>query len=297
MSTALAQIGHEAGYSAEQVALIKQTIANGATDNELALFLAQAKRTGLDPFNRQIYFIKRKVKVNGQYEERGTVQVSIDGFRVVAERTQEMDGQEVQWCDGNGVWTDVWLTDAPPAAARVLVYRKGCAKPFPGIALWKEYAQTFNNEPSGMWKKMPAAMLAKCAEALALRKAFPHQLSGLYTTDEMAQAEPPAPTVNVTTRIDLPAGTYQVLAVRPGQFGGTASIVDSAGEVLEYGVAGDQLSALLEQMAQERVPVTLTRVKTRDGSPKVKAAARYVPVADVPDAALDAEIAAHEAVL
>ena len=195
MSTALAQIGHDAGYSPEQVTLIKQTIANGATDNELALFLAQAKRTGLDPFNRQIYFIKRG--------DKGTIQVSIDGFRVVAERTQEMDGQEVQWCDGNGVWADVWLTAEPPAAARVLVYRKGCAKPFPGIALWKEYAQPM----SPMWKKMPAAMLAKCAEALALRKAFPHQLSGLYTTDEMAQAEPPAPTVAVTTRIELPAGT------------------------------------------------------------------------------------------
>lgn len=287
MSTALAQIGHDAGYSPEQVTLIKQTIANGATDNELALFLAQAKRTGLDPFNRQIYFIKRG--------DKGTIQVSIDGFRVVAERTQEMDGQEVQWCNAEGVWADVWLTAEPPAAARVLVYRKGCAKPFPGIALWKEYAQTYNNEPSGMWKKMPAAMLAKCAEALALRKAFPHQLSGLYTTDEMAQAEPPAPTVVVTTRIELPAGTYQVLSVRPGQFGGTASIVDSAGEVLEYGVAGDQLSALLEQLAQERVPVTLTRVKTRDGSPKVKAAHRYVPPTD--DAVLDAEIASHEAVL
>lgn len=281
MTTALAQIGHDAGYSAEQIALIKQTIATGATDNELALFLAQAKRTGLDPFNRQIYFIKRG--------DKGTIQVSIDGFRVVAERSEEMDGQEVQWCGADGQWSDVWLVSDPPAAARVHVYRKGCTKPFPGIALWKEYAQPM----SPMWKKMPAAMLAKCAEALALRKAFPHQLSGLYTSDEMAQAEPPAPTVQSVTRIALPEGTYQVMAVRPGQFGGTASIVDSHGEVLEYGVQGDQLSALLEQMAQEAVPVTLTRVKTRDGSPKVKAAARWHPPVTT-DAVLDAEIASTE---
>lgn len=169
--------------TAEQVELIKQTIAKGASDNELQLFLAQCRRTGLDPFARQIYWIKRG--------NQGSTQVSIDGFRVIAERSGEMDGQEVAWCGEDGEWKDVWLAKTPPAAARVAVYRKGCSHSFTAIAKFSEY-----NAGGGMWQKMPANQLAKCAEALALRKAFPHQLSGLYTTDEMGQADA-APTLVV----------------------------------------------------------------------------------------------------
>ncbi len=166
----------------EQIDLVKRTIAKGASNDELALFLNQCQRTGLDPFSRQIYWIARGGK--------GTTQVSIDGFRVVAERTGQMDGQECHWCDEDGVWVDVWLKKSNPAAARVMVYRKGCQKPFPGVARFSEYSAG-----GPMWAKMPATMLAKCAEALALRKAFPHLLSGLYTTDEMEQAEQPAPQI------------------------------------------------------------------------------------------------------
>lgn len=179
-------------FGRDQVELIKRTIAKGASDDELKLFMAQCERTGLDPFDRQIYFIKRKQwnARTSSYEEIGQTQTSIDGFRVVAERTGEMDGQEVAWCDEAGVWTDIWLKKEPPFAARVLVYRKGCAKPFPGIARYDEYVQTNRDgKPNTMWAKMAANQLAKCAEALGLRKAFPKQLSGLYTRDEMAQAD------------------------------------------------------------------------------------------------------------
>jgi len=193
----------------EQVQLIKNTIAKGASSDELQLFLAQCQRTGLDPFSRQIYWIKRG--------NSGTTQVSIDGFRVIAERSGELDGQEVHWCDADGQFVEVWLKPTPPAAARVLVYRKGCAKPFPGVAKWSEY-----NAGGNMWSKMPATMLAKCAEALALRKAFPHQLSGLYTSDEMGQADS-APALVV----EAPRVVREAQAVAVGQDAPTGKILDA----------------------------------------------------------------------
>lgn len=271
-------------FDAEQIALIKQTIARGASDQELALFLTQCQRTGLDPFSRQIYWIKRG--------NQGSTQVSIDGFRVIAERSGEMDGQDVSWCDTDGVWRDVWLETTAPAAARVLVYRKGCTKPFPGIAKWAEYSQ---NSP--MWTRMPANQLAKCAEALALRKAFPHQLSGLYTPDEMEQAGPAPLTVEAPKRIQLPAGAVQILSAKVTQYGGDVVTVDATGVESTHKTTARQLAELCEQIAQEAVPVTLgmeeiTRGKNA-GKLKLVSVRRWSPVAD-DNNAIDAEIAAKD---
>lgn len=176
--------------STDQVDLIKRTIAKDATNDELALFVQQCNRTGLDPFAKQIYFQKRSGKV--------IIITAIDGLRLIAERSNKYAGQDGPWwCGKDGEWHDTWFEAAPPAAAKVIVRKvqNGVLVETPAIAHYDEYVVKYNGKPGDMWAKMPRNQLAKCAEALALRKAFPAEMSGLYTDDEMAQADNDVPVV------------------------------------------------------------------------------------------------------
>jgi phage recombination protein Bet len=145
---------------------------------DFMLFLYQCKRTGLDPLARQITPVFRNAKQpDGSFKEVMSIQTTIDGYRLIAERSGLYAGSDDAIYDAED--------QAHPNKATVTVYKlnkqTGERMPVTATARWSEYVGT-----GPMWNKMPYLMIAKCAEALALRKAFPQELSGVYTREEMS---------------------------------------------------------------------------------------------------------------
>lgn len=180
-------------FNNDEIKLIKDTVCRGSTDTELKLFIYQCKKTGLDPLSRQIHAVKRWD--SSLQREAMSIQTGIDGYRLIADRTDRYAGSDdaaFQLDDKGGI-----------IAASVTVWKlvAGIRCPFTATAYWSEYAQF--KKDGGLtifWKTRPRLMLAKCAESLALRKAFPQELSGVYTHEEMGTDQIEAEPVRVESK-------------------------------------------------------------------------------------------------
>lgn len=206
---ALALTADQDFWTDKQRAALAQLGVAKAAPGDLAVFMHVAQRTGLDPFSRQIYMIERGGKQ--------TIQTGIDGFRLIAQRRPQYAGQtEPEWCGQDGQWRDFWFGDQPPVAARVRVLRHDWDVPATGVAMLTEFSAG-----NSMWKAKPAHMLAKCAEALALRKAFPNDLAGLLTPEEAGRDDvgprtrPLAPAALPPVTVDELTGGTPVGAEEP----------------------------------------------------------------------------------
>lgn len=191
-------------YIDENLQLIQNQ--NSLSNDDLKNFAIQCKRTGLDPITRQIYVIPSNGKM--------TIMASIDGLRLIADRSGLYEGQtQPQWCGDDGIWKDVWLSKETPKACKIGVHKKNFKEALYAIALFDEYSGKYGSDDkygkykkgdlTYMWAKMPALMIAKVAEALALRKSFPNEMSGIYSAEEMDQATSAAVReVNTASAID-----------------------------------------------------------------------------------------------
>jgi phage recombination protein Bet len=165
----------EVTITQDQVALIKNTVATGATDDELKLFFFECRRRGVHPLDRLIHFVKRSGKA--------TFQCGIDFMRSQAEASGQYRGQEdVAYgpiVNGYPEWAKVTVRRIDPNTGDIYTVS--------ATAFWDEF---YPGEQMGfMWKKMPRVMLGKVAESQALRKAFPLNFNGLYTFEEMQQSD------------------------------------------------------------------------------------------------------------
>lgn len=187
----MSEFAGEYKFTRAQVDLFKSMYAVNATDDEMKMFLYTCYKLNLDPAMHQIHFIKRRRfnNLTKKYEDVASIQVGIDGYRAIADRTGKWSGEEVT-SEGEEEEKIGELVIKHPVKSIAKIYRKGWAMPVVREVYWNEYAQhTKDGHLQGLWLSKPHVMLEKCAEAIALRTAFPEQLSGTYGEDEMGGKE------------------------------------------------------------------------------------------------------------
>lgn len=163
---------------------IRKTVAVGADDVELAMFLELAKSAGLNPFKRELWLIKAG--------NRAQIMVGLNGYLKIANLHPQFDGMEIT-LDSN--------EKGELLSATCKVHRKDRKYPSTGIALMKEYRKS-----TPIWSQMPSVMLGKVAKCIAIREAFPLETAGTYAEEEMppqyaalALEEPAKPEPKVVT--------------------------------------------------------------------------------------------------
>ncbi len=278
----------EGHWKPEQVRLISEQIANDAGPADLALFLQVAKHAGLDPFRKQIYAVFRYDNRKGR--KVMTIQTGIDGYRAIADRTGKYAGNDDPvFVEGHG----------HPESATVTVWKivGGQRFPFTATARWSEYYP--GDKQGKMWKRMPHLMLAKCAEALALRKAFPDGLSGLYTDEEMDQADsrPVHVELSDTTpkKVDHPPA--ELMDEQPKKSKRKKKAAKPKREATAIEVAAAQAERLIAELpddAQVKARAALATLMTTEGTKPSQVAALAgrvkVALAKIEDAAERAAI-------
>lgn len=182
------------------LATLKETVAQGLTDSEFKLFTEFCKSTGLNPFKREIWAIK----AGGRLQ----LMTGIQGFHAIANSNPEYDGMEIGLVGPEGDYLSMTYPRNDFIGAWAKVYRKDRKVPVEGVAMLAEYDKKQSN-----WNTMKRVMINKCAESVALRKAFPQQLNGMYTAEEMpnqyaAQAEPTNENIVVAEASEAKASFY-----------------------------------------------------------------------------------------
>ena len=235
--------------------LVKRTCADGATDEEFELFLHQARRTGLDPLARQIYCI-----VRGKGDRaKATIMVGIDGFRLIAARTGDYAGNAEPRFDGwvQSQWKsyDQGGTFGHPESATVVIRKlvRGIICEFSATAYFDEYYP--GDAQGSMYRKMPRGQLAKCAEALAFRKAFPNDLSHIYVDAEMERA--------VAEDAPLPR-VLEAEPPRPANSVVPDNVQEKAKILKSWGMSPKEMKELTDAIKAKDLNVTDSIIAARD---------------------------------
>ncbi len=258
---------HPDDFGPEHMRIVREAYAPGASETEFAVLWAGAKARGLDPVRKQIHFVCRFDKQKNR--DVWSSQVSIDGFRSIAENTGKYDGQDEAEHE--------YDNDGRLILSRVRIYRKDIGRPIVGVARWNEYVQTAKGgEPSHMWQKMEHTMLDKCAEANGLRKAFPEPLAGLYVNEEMGQADNAAPVAAAWVRVDHPPTPKPLPPAHgQGQSRGLRDVIAEAAAsvALDQPAIDLKESELRAYMASKGVAAETQRMALADFAAKVAARA------------------------
>lgn len=176
----------------QRLAVLRQTVAKGSTDSEFAMFLEFCKATKLNPFKREIWFIKGRDYTNKMGNKiEGAVQLitGFNGYLAIANSHPQF----------NGIESDIVKNDDGSIDyATATVHRKDRKYPSVAKVFFKEFYKPGFNGKESTWDKMPSVMIIKVAKSHALREAFPQELGGLHTQEEVGAEAPTVSFEDVT---------------------------------------------------------------------------------------------------